>query len=83
MKMNNKQTYRLNLILTSFLLSCIVIIATTPLHEATHWLVSDIDPYIKPAELHLFDGSTIQNGQHLSSSSLGYVIVKRSISWIL
>ena len=38
--------------------------------------MSDIDPYIEPVELHLFDGTSFQNGQHFLSSALGCVIVK-------
>ena len=73
-----KQKIRLNIILIFFLLSSIVIIATTPLHEAAHWIMSDIDPYSEPVELHLFDDKTFQNGQHILSSALGYVIIKES-----
>ncbi len=78
MKTNNNQKIRLHLILTGFLLSCIVIIVTTPLHEASHWIMSDIDPYIEPVEFHLFDDEPFQNGQHILSSALGCVIVKET-----
>jgi len=73
-----KQKIRLNIILIFFLLSSIVIIATTPLHEAAHWIMSDIDPYSEPVELHLFDDKTFQNEQQILSSALGYVIIKES-----
>ncbi|UCD14083.1 MAG: hypothetical protein JSW60_01320 [Thermoplasmatales archaeon] len=76
MKINNKQKIRLHIILIIFLLSSVVIIATTPLHEAAHWIMSDIDPYSKPVEIHLFDGKYFQNGQHILSSALGCIIVK-------
>ena len=61
-----------------FLISIAVIIATTPLHEACHWVMSDIDPSIEPTEFHIFDGKSLENGQHILSSSLGCVIVKES-----
>jgi len=67
---------KLYLILICFIISCFVIIATTPLHEAAHWVMSDIDPYIEPVELHLFDETSFKNGQHILSSALGCVIVK-------
>ena len=67
---------KLYLILICFLISCVVIIATTPLHEAAHWVMSDIDPYIEPVEFHLFDETSFKNGQHILSSALGCVIVK-------
>lgn len=67
---------RLQIILLVFLLSCTVIIVTTPIHEAAHWVMSEIDPYIEPAELHLFDDTSFQNGQHILSSALGCVIIK-------
>lgn len=67
---------KLYLLLICFLISCLVIIATTPLHEAAHWVMSDIDPYIEPVEYHLFDETSFQNGQHILSSALGCVIVK-------
>lgn len=67
---------KLYLILICFSISCVVIIATTPLHEAAHWIMSDIDPYIEPVEFHLFDETSFKNGQHILSSALGCVIVK-------
>lgn len=78
MKINKEQKLRLNIILIIFLLSSVVLIATTPLHEAAHWIMSDIDPYIEPVEFHLFDDKSFQNGQHILSSALGCVIVKET-----
>ncbi len=78
MKDDDKQKIRLHIVLTSFLFSCIVIIATTPLHEAAHWIMSDIDPYSEPVEFHLFDDLSFQNEQHILSSSLGCVIIKET-----
>lgn len=74
----NKQKNALYIILISFLLSIVVIIATTPLHEAAHWVMSDIDPYCEPVELHLFDDQSLQKEQHILSSTLGYVVVKET-----
>ncbi len=73
----NKQKIRLQIILTGFVLTCIIIIATTPLHEAAHWIMSEIDPYSEPVEFHLFDLST-QNDQHILSSTLGSVVIKET-----
>ena len=78
MKAKNEQKLRLNIILIIFLLSSVVIIATTPLHEAAHWIMSDIDPYSEPVEFHLFDDKSFQNGQHILSSALGCIIIKET-----
>ena len=67
---------KLYLALICFSISCLVIIITTPLHEAAHWVMSDIDPYVEPIEFHLFDETSFKNGQHILSSALGCVIVK-------
>ncbi len=74
----NKQKNASHIILISFLLSTVFIVATTPLHEAAHWVMSDIDPYSEPVELHLFDDQSLQKGQHILSSTLGYVVVKET-----
>jgi len=78
MEINNKQKIRLNTIFIIFLLSCIIIVATTPLHETAHWVMSSIDPYSEPAEFHLFDDKSFQNGQNILSSAMGYVIIKET-----
>jgi len=69
---------KLLLVIIGFLLSCSIIIATTPLHEAAHWLMSDIDPYIEPVELCLFDSSSLEDNHHILFSPLGFVRVKES-----
>ena len=71
-----KQKISLKIIIYAFLLSCIFMVITTPIHEAAHWIMSDIDPYIEPIELHLFDEKSLQNNNNILSSSLGYVVVK-------
>ena len=76
MNINKKQRIRLNIILLGLLLSFFTIILTTPLHEAAHWIMSDIDPYIEPVEFHLFDDTCFKNGQNILSSGLGCVIIK-------
>jgi len=38
--------------------------------------MSDIDPYIEPVEIHVFDGKNFFNHQHALSSAFGYVVVK-------
>jgi len=61
-----------------FLLSLGLIIVTTPIHEAAHWVMSDIDPYVEPVEFHLFDEESFQSGGHILSSALGYVVIKET-----
>jgi len=78
MRTNKTIKTRLQMVVIIFLISIAVIIATTPIHEACHWVMSDIDPCIEPTEFHVFDGKSLQNGQHILSSSLGCVIVKES-----
>ena len=78
MNRGGKQKIRLQIILVCFLLSCVGIIATIPLHEALHWIISDIDPYSEPVEFHLFDFKSSDNGQHILSSALGSVTIKES-----
>jgi hypothetical protein len=51
---------------------------TIPVHEAAHWIMSDIDPYVEPVEFHLFDDNPFQNGQNILSSALGYVLIKEA-----
>jgi hypothetical protein len=61
-----------------FLLSLGLIIATTPIHEAAHWVMSDIDPYVEPIEFHIFDQETFQNGEHILFSALGSVVIREN-----
>ncbi len=81
-KLYSKKTLKnkLQLVFLGLLLSTIAIIATTPIHEATHWVLSDIDPYVEPVEFHIFDGTYFKNGQNILSSPLGYVIIKEKYS---
>ena len=67
---------QLFLIFIGFILASMLIISTTPIHEAAHWVMSDIDPYIDPIEIHIFDNEIFFNGQHILSSALGYVVVR-------
>jgi len=67
------------MIIYAFLLSGILMIMTTPIHEAAHWVMSDIDPYIDPIEFHLFDFKS-KNDENILSSALGYVVVRESYS---
>ena len=73
-----KQKIGLKMILFAFLLSCIFMIITIPLHEATHWIISEIDPYSEPVEFHLFDNSYIQDNQNILFINLGSVTIKES-----
>ena len=79
--MKNNKDYKqlktkIQIIFFVFLISCAVIIATTPIHEAAHWVMSEIDPYIEPIEMHLFDDTSFKHAEHILSSALGCVIVK-------
>lgn len=71
-----KQKIGLRILLVAFLLSCIFMVITTPIHEATHWIISEIDPYIEPVEFHLFDDNSFKKNENILSSALGYVVVK-------
>ena len=64
-------------IVLCFLLSTTILIATTPVHEATHWMLSEIDPYITPTEIHIFDQLGFQQ-DHILYSAVGYVVVKEA-----
>jgi ABC-type sugar transport system permease subunit len=66
------------MIISAFLLSGILMIMTTPIHEAAHWIMSDIDPYIEPVEIHLLDFESKNKNDDILSSALGYVVVKES-----
>jgi hypothetical protein len=72
------QKIDLKIILIIFFLSCTILIVTTPLHEAAHWIMSDIDPYVDPVEFHVFDGKSFNPNENILSSSLGYVVIKEN-----
>ncbi len=81
--MGQNTTYHLTsnkvlIVSIGFLLSIVLIIATTPVHEAAHWIMSDIDPYVEPTEFHLFDEKSFQNGEQILSSALGCVVIKET-----
>jgi len=78
MNRGGKQKNRLQMILICFFLSCVVITLTIPLHEAMHWIISDIDPYSEPVEFHLFDFKSSDNRQNILSSALGSVTIKEA-----
>jgi hypothetical protein len=71
---------RLQKVALVFLFSIFAMVMTTPVHEACHWVMSDVDPYIEPTEFHVFDARSIESGQNVLSSYLGYVVVKESYS---
>jgi len=73
---NKKKKNGLKIILFGFLLSFIFIAATTPIHEAGHWIMSEFDPYVEPIEFHIFDEKSLKNGESIFSSAFGYVAVK-------
>jgi hypothetical protein len=86
----NKQKIDLKIILIGFFLSCTIMIVTIPLHEAAHWVMSDIDPYIEPVEFHIFDSKSSNHNENIMFSALGYVVIKEKypgafkdrLSWI-
>jgi len=65
-----------SVLLIGFLVAGSVIILTTPLHEAAHWVMSDIDPYVEPVEIHVFDDLKPEKENHVLSSALGYVVIQ-------
>lgn len=65
-----------SIILLLIFVSTVCIVGTTPVHEGCHWMMSEVDPYIEPVEMHLFDNVQIVSNDHVLFSSLGYVIVK-------
>lgn len=77
MKINkNKEIKKiLKIILIGFFISFTVIIFSIPLHEAGHWIMSEIDPYIEPVEYHIFHVNEKNNKTYTLNSLLGYVTV--------
>ena len=74
---NHKKTrIQLRYILIGILISSSMIIATTPVHEAAHWIMSDLDPYVEPVEFHVFDAISLQNKENILPSALGFVKIK-------
>jgi hypothetical protein len=73
-----RQKFGLKTVIFIFLLSSLIIIITTPIHEAVHWVISDIDPNIEPVEFNLFDIYSLQNNKNVLSSFLGYVVVEEA-----
>ena len=63
-----------------FLLATTVIIATTPLHETAHWMMSTyFDPYIEVVEFHPFGVPPKINERHDQPFfALGCVVVKEA-----
>ena len=56
-------------ILRMIIVSCCAIllmvglyVITTPIHEAIHWVIDDIDPAMTPVEMHLFDSYALSRG---------------------
>lgn len=78
MKIDKTVKTRFQMFVLIFLVSIAAMVITTPIHEACHWVLSDIDPYIQPTEFHAIDGNSLQKGQDILPSSLGYVVVKES-----
>ena len=54
-----------------FLISLGVLIVTVPLHETLHWVMSEIDPYVEPVEIHFFDEKSLSYG-------VGYVLIREA-----
>ncbi len=76
MREGNQQKIGLKIILIGLFLSCTIMIVTTPIHEAAHWVMSDIDPYIEPVEFHIFDSKSSNNNENIMFLALGYVVIK-------
>lgn len=75
---NFSQKNGYKIILIVFLLSLVLMIATTPIHEAVHWVISDIDPYSKPVEFHIFNDKSLNRGENILSSYLGYITIQEA-----
>ena len=71
-----KQKIDLKIILIVFFLSCTIMILTVPIHEAAHWIMSDIDPYVEPVEFHVFESISSNSNENIMFSALGYVVIK-------
>ncbi|MDG6229659.1 MAG: hypothetical protein QCH96_06810 [Candidatus Thermoplasmatota archaeon] len=69
---NNKQS----ILTLCIILPILLIIGTTPIHEMGHWLMSDMDPYIEPVEMHLFNTFEYAPLYHILVSSFGSVIIR-------
>ena len=48
------------LILLVIPLTLLFSLLTTPLHEALHWIMCEIDPNLVPLEIHLFDSYSLE-----------------------
>jgi len=64
------------LVIIGFLISTTIIIVTTPIHEAAHWIMSDVDPYVQPVEYHVSDDFSYQTHKNVLPSALGSVVIK-------
>lgn len=62
---------RIEATLIIILVSIALFIITTPIHEGLHWVMSDLDPHIKPIEYHVFDIESFNSG------CLGFVRVAK------
>ena len=71
-----KPKIRFSLVLIGFIISTSIIIGTTPVHEAAHWVMSDIDPYVEPVEFHVFDEFSYQSEENILPSALGAVVIE-------
>lgn len=71
-----KSGINFGLVLIGFLISTTIIIATTPLHEAAHWVMSEADPYVEPVEYHIFDEFSYKTQENTLPSALGSVVIK-------
>lgn len=57
--MKNK---RIEATLVIIFVSIALLVITTPIHEGLHWIMSDIDPNIKPISYHVFDAESLNSG---------------------
>ena len=66
------------IIIICFLISCSVMIITTPVHELRHVGMSTLDPCLEVVDFYPFGGPSSNNGDHPLPSVLGCVIVKEA-----
>jgi hypothetical protein len=64
--------------LLCLLLCSLFIFLTIPIHEAAHWVMSEIDPYSKPVEYHIFDFESSNKKDNLLFLQFGFVIIKET-----
>ena len=74
----DKNKIKIKRLIICIFFCCFFIILTVPVHEAAHWIMSEIDPYSEPIELHLFDFEFSNKKLNLLFLPFGYVKIKET-----